>query len=106
MKEVIIPKDCPKPIGPYSPGIKCNGFIFAGALGIDPKTEKLKDGIKEQTFQALKNIRTILESAGSSMEKVVKTTVYLKSMDDFDEMNKVYKKFFDKNYPMRATVEV
>lgn len=108
MKEIINPKAVPTPIGPYSKGIKCKGFIFIGGqLPVNPKTEKLVEGsIKEQTKQSLENVKAILEAADSSLEKVVKMTVYLKDMNDFNEMNEVYKQFFKKDFPARATVQV
>jgi len=108
MKEIINPKTAPAPIGPYSKGVKCKGFIFVGGqLPIDPKTEKLVEGsIKEQTEQSIENVKAILEAGGSSLEKVVKTTVYLKDINDFNEMNEIYKKFFKKDFPARATVQV
>jgi len=108
MKEIINPKTAPVPIGPYSKGVKCKGFIFVGGqLPVDPKTEKIvEDDIKEQTKQSLKNVKAILEAAGSSLEKVVKTTVYLKDLNDFNDMNEVYKQFFNKDFPVRATVQV
>ncbi len=108
MKEIINPKNAPTPIGPYSKAVKCKGFIFVGGqLPIDPKTEKIIDGgIKEQTKQSIENVKTILETSGSSLEKVVKTTVYLKDLNDFNDMNEVYKQFFKKDFPARATVQV
>jgi 2-iminobutanoate/2-iminopropanoate deaminase len=108
MKEIINPKNTPAPIGPYSKGMKCKGFIFVGGqLPVNPKTEKLVEGgIKEQTKQSLENVKTILEDGGSSLEKIVKTTVYLKDMNDFNDMNEVYKQFFKKDFPTRATVQV
>ena len=108
MKEIINPKTAPAPIGPYSKGVKCKGFIFVGGqLPVDSKTEKIVEGgIKEQTKQSLENVKTILEAGGSSLEKVVKITVYLKDINDFNEMNEVYKQFFKKDFPARATVQV
>ena len=108
MKEIVNPKTTPVPIGPYSKAVKCKGFIFVGGqLPVDPKTEKLVEGgIKEQTEQSIKNVKAILEAGSSSLEKVVKTTVYLKDINNFNEMNEVYKKFFKKDYPARATVQV
>jgi 2-iminobutanoate/2-iminopropanoate deaminase len=108
MKEIINPKTAPAPVGPYSKGVKCKGFIFVGGqLPLDPKTEKLVEGgIKEQTKQSLENVKAILETGGSSLERVVKTTVYLKDINDFGEMNEVYKQFFKKDFPARATIQV
>ncbi len=108
MKEIINPKNAPEPIGPYSKAVKCKGFIFVGGqLPVNPKTEKLVEGgIKEQTEQSIKNVKTILEAGGSSLEKVVKTTVYLKDLNDFNEMNETYRQFFKKDFPARATIQV
>jgi 2-iminobutanoate/2-iminopropanoate deaminase len=108
MKEIINPKNAPAPIGPYSKGVKCGGLIFVGGqLPVDPKTEKLVEGgIKEQTKQSLENVKAIVEAGRSSLEKVVKTTVYLKDINDFNQMNEVYKQFFKKDFPARATIQI
>lgn len=106
-KEVILSEKIPKPLAPYSPGIKAGNFIFtAGQVGIDPATGQLKgSSVKDQTEQCLKNISTILEAAGSSLEYVVKTTVFLADMSIFKEMNETYAKFFSTNPPARSTVQ-
>ncbi|MFX0195259.1 MAG: RidA family protein [Candidatus Hodarchaeota archaeon] len=106
-KEIILSEKIPKPLAPYSPGIKAGNFIFtAGQVGIDPKTGQLKgNSVKDQTEQCLKNIATILEAAGSSLEYVVKTTVFLADMSTFKEMNETYAKFFPTNPPARSTVQ-
>jgi 2-iminobutanoate/2-iminopropanoate deaminase len=98
----------PKAIGPYSQAVKCNGFIFvSGQIAFVPNSTQLPSGpIAEQTRQVLKNLSAILEEAGSNLDKVVKTTVYLKDMNDFDEMNKVYAEFFLAIKPARATIQV
>ncbi|MCL4338583.1 RidA family protein [Patescibacteria group bacterium] len=108
MKIEVDTKKAPAAIGPYSQAIKLGNLVFcAGNIGVDPKTNILSDkGIKEQTKLALENIKNILSSAGSGMENVLKTTVYLKSMDDFASMNEVYATFFSKPYPARATIAV
>ncbi len=108
MKEIFNPKEAPPPIGPYNKAVKCSGFLFvSGQLPLDLKTDELVDGgIKEQARKSLENIKIVLESAGSSLDMVVKTTVYLKDMDHFKEMNEVYKVFFKKDFPARATVQV
>ncbi|WP_287587310.1 Rid family detoxifying hydrolase [Candidatus Borrarchaeum sp.] len=107
-KEVVVSDKIPKPIAPYSPGIKAGNFIFAsGHVALDPLTgEIVGDTIAEQTEQALKNLRDVIEAAGSSLEHVVKTTVFLSDMNDFKEMNAVYGKFFQNNPPARSTVQV
>lgn len=99
--------DAPRAIGPYSQGIKAGGFVFvSGQVAIDPATNKLIEGdIRAQTERVLKNVSAILDAAGTSLDQVVKTTVFLKNMDDFVPMNEVYAKFFGAEPPARATVE-
>ncbi|HEY6193337.1 MAG TPA: RidA family protein [Bacteroidota bacterium] len=106
---VVLTNDAPAPIGPYNQAIAASGtFLYtAGQIPIDPKTKMVVNGdIKAQTRQALENIKAILSGGGSSMERVVKTTVFLKNMDDFSGMNEVYGEFFKVNPPARSTVEV
>ena len=107
-KEVVTAKDAPQAIGPYSAAIKAGGFVFAaGQLAIDPATGKIVDGdIKVQTERVLKNVSAVLAAAGSSMDRVVKTTVFLKNMADFTAMNEVYGQFFKNQPPARSTVQV
>ena len=107
MKEVIKTDKAPGAIGPYSQGIKVGNFYyFSGQLPIDPKTGKMKEGIKEQTKQSLENIKGLLESVGLDLSHVVKTTVFLDNMDDFASMNEVYASYFKEPYPARSAVEV
>lgn len=98
----------PKPVGPFSQAIKANGFIFvAGQTARDPHTgQVIEDDITRQTERVMENIKVILEAAGSSFGRTVKTTVYLKDMNDFDAMGKVYSRYFPSHPPARATVEV
>jgi 2-iminobutanoate/2-iminopropanoate deaminase len=98
----------PRAIGPYSQGIRVNGFLFtAGQVALDPKTgELVAGGIAEQTNRALENLRAILVEAGSSMAQVVKTTVFLVDMADFAAMNEVYGRAFGSHRPARSTVAV
>lgn len=107
-KEVIYAAQAPKAIGPYSAGIKFTDLIFtAGQLGIIPETGNIiAGGIENETRQALENIKNILQSAGSSLEMVVKTTVFLRDMADFQAMNLVYADFFTVNPPARTTIQV
>ena len=109
MDKVIIKTDkAVKPGGPYSQGIKVGNTIYvAGFVAIDPNTGKVVPGeIKEQTKQALENIKAVLEASGSSMKDVVKTTVYLTNMQDFSGMNEVFKEYFTSDPPVRTTVGV
>ncbi|TFG34467.1 RidA family protein [Candidatus Thorarchaeota archaeon] len=100
--------EAPKAIGPYSQGIKANGFVFcSGQIPANPQTGELVSGsITEQTKQSLSNVKGVIEAAGSSMDKVVKVTVFLKNMNDFAEMNAEYAKWFSDPPPARAAVEV
>lgn len=106
-KEVIIPKGGAKPVAPYSPGIRVGQFVFtAGQIAIDPKTGQLvKGGVGAETRQALTNLKTILEAAGSDLYHTVKVTVYLNDMDDFGTVNEVYGTFFKEDPPARSAVQ-
>ena len=107
-KQIVVADDAPKAIGPYSAGIKVGNFVYtAGQLGIDPVAGGLVEGgIEAQTRQALKNLKAVLEAAGSSLENVVKTTVFLRDMNEFAAMNVVYAEFFTGDYPARSAVQV
>jgi 2-iminobutanoate/2-iminopropanoate deaminase len=98
----------PKPVGPFSQAIKANGFVFvAGITARDPKSgQVIEDDVTRQTELVMENIKAILEAADSSLDRTVKTTVYLKDMNDFDAMGKVYSRYFPTHPPARATVEV
>lgn len=108
MLKLIATENAPKAIGPYSQAIRANGFIFvSGQIPIDPNSQEIVRGsVAEQTRQVLTNLVSILAAAGSDTKQVVKTTVYLKDMGSFEEMNKVYSQFFDETKPARATIEV
>ncbi len=107
MKEVISTEKAPKAIGPYSQAIKANGFIFtAGQIALDPVTGQLVEGdVARQTTRVLESLKGIVEAAGSSLDRAVKATVYLKDMNDFAAMNEVYARYFPANPPARSTVE-
>lgn len=97
----------PKAVGPYSQAIVSNGFIFcSGQIGLDPKTNELLEGIESQTHQVLKNLKEVLESGNSSLEKVVKTTVYLADIKDYIKMNEIYGLYFREHKPARAAFAV
>lgn len=106
-KSIVTSEKAPKALGPYSAGVKAGNFVFsAGQLGIDPESGEFVSGsVEEQTRQALKNLAAILEAAGSSLENVVKTTVFLKDMDDFGAMNGVYGQYFVEDFPARSAVQ-
>ena len=107
MKRKIETKMAPAAIGPYSQAIETDELIFvSGQLPVNAQSGKMPETIREQTRQSLENIRSILEDAGSGMEKIVKTTVLLQHMSDFADMNEVYASFFEKDYPARACYEV
>jgi 2-iminobutanoate/2-iminopropanoate deaminase len=107
-REVILTDKAPKAIGPYSQGIKANGFVFcSGQIPTNPETGELVSGsITNQTRQVLSNLLAIIEKAGSGMNKVVKVTVFLRDMNDFAEMNTEYAKWFSNEPPARAAVQV
>ena len=108
VKRAVVTPDGPKAIGPYSDAIVANGLIFlAGKVGTDPKTDALvAGGIAEQTEQSLKNLETVLKAAGGTLDDIVKTTVFLADMNDFQKMNEVYGKRFKLPFPARSTVQV
>ena len=108
MREVIATPNAPQAIGPYSQAIRANGFIFtSGQIPLDPATQQIVEGgVGQQTAQALDNLEAILKAAGSALDKVVRTTVYLKDMGEFAAMNDAYALFFPANAPARSTVEV
>jgi 2-iminobutanoate/2-iminopropanoate deaminase len=108
MREIVLTDRGPKPIGPYSQGIKVNGLLFvSGQVSIDPKTNEFVGGdIAQQTERTLENVKGIVEAAGSKLSHVIKTTVFLKNMTDFAAMNEVYARYFSSAPPARSTVEV
>jgi 2-iminobutanoate/2-iminopropanoate deaminase len=108
MREVITSKDGPQAIGPYSQAIRANGLIFvSGQVAIDPASQQVISGdVAAQTDRVIQNLSGILKAAGSGLEKVVRSTVFLKSMGDFAAMNEVYGRYFNSAPPARSTVEV
>ena len=108
MKNVIKTPNAPAAIGPYSVGISTGALLFtAGQIGLDPKTgQMVEGGVEAEARQALTNLKAILEAGGSGLEKVVKTTVFLKDMADFARVNAIYAEFFVENPPARSAVAV
>jgi 2-iminobutanoate/2-iminopropanoate deaminase len=107
-KQVVFPANGAKPIGPYSPAIRVGNFVFtSGQIALDPKTGKLVDGdVSAQARQALTNLKTLIEASGTSLNKVVKTTLFLKDMADFQTVNAIYAEYFTTEPPARSTVQV
>jgi 2-iminobutanoate/2-iminopropanoate deaminase len=107
MKQVILTDRGPKPIGPYSQAVRSNGFLFvSGQVALDPKSgEFVGTDIRQQTERVLENLKAILEAAGVSLHHVVKTTVFLKDMNDFTAMNETYARYFTAAPPARSTVQ-
>jgi 2-iminobutanoate/2-iminopropanoate deaminase len=108
MKNVVTTDRGPKPIGPYSQAIKANGFIYlSGQVALDPQSgELVGSDIRQQTERVLENIKGILEAAGVNLHHVIKTTVFLKDMNDFAGMNETYARYFTAAPPARSTVQV
>jgi 2-iminobutanoate/2-iminopropanoate deaminase len=108
MRDVISTQDGPQAIGPYSQAIRANGLVFvSGQVAIDPATQQVINGeVTAQTDRVLKNLSAILKAAGTGLEKVVRSTVFLKNMGDFTAMNEVYGRYFTSSPPARSTVEV
>ena len=108
MKSIISTDKAPQAIGPYSQAIEFNGMIYtSGMIPINPTDGSLVTGtVEEQAEQALKNLKALVEESGSSMEQVIKTTVFIKDMNDFAKINDVYARYFTHNYPARSCVEV
>ncbi len=107
-KEIIINKKAPAAIGPYSPALKIGNLLFiSGQLPIDPESGEIVDGdIKSQTNMALKNLKAVLEPYGVGLENVSKTTIFIKNMNHFPQVNKIYGEYFSDNFPARSCIEV
>ncbi|MBT9754120.1 reactive intermediate/imine deaminase [Coprococcus eutactus] len=108
MKTIISTPKAPAAIGPYSQAVLVNGMLFtSGVIPIDPETNTLVQGdVEAQARQVIGNLKNLIEASGSSMEKVVKTTVFIKDMNDFGKINDIYKEFFTSDFPARSCVEV
>lgn len=106
-KEIIKTKKAPGALGPYSQGVKIGNMVYtSGQLGMDPETGELAEDLASQAHQVFKNLKAILEAAGTNMDHVVKTMVFLADMNDFVAVNDIYKQYFTDNYPARSAVEV
>ena len=106
-KKIIVTDKAPAAIGPYSQAVEIGGFVFAsGQIPIDPATGNIPEGIEAQAKQALTNVANLLDAAGLKMSDVVKTSVFIKNMDDFAKINEIYATFFEGDYPARSCVEV
>ena len=105
MKDIIVTNHAPKPIGPYSHAVQANGFLFAPQIALDPNTNILEGDETQQTERVLENLKAILTHAGLTLSHVVKTTVFLKDMNDFAAMNDVYAKYFPIAAPARSTIQ-
>ena len=106
-KSIIKTSNAPEAIGPYSQAVKTGNLLFvSGQIPINPKTGNIPGDIKEQTRQSLENLKAILTAAGTSLSNVLKTTVFLKNLDDFATMNGIYQEYFPKDPPARSAIEV
>lgn len=109
-KTIIQTESAPRAVGPYSQAVKLEGenlIFISGQIALDPKTgDRIHGGVVQETRQIFENLKAVLEAAGSSLDKVVKTTVFLHSMDDFGVMNEVYSQYFKTDPPARSTIEV
>lgn len=106
-KETIFTENAPKPIGPYSQAVKVGKFVFvSGQIGINPKDGTISETTEAQFIQIMENIQNILKSAGAELSNVIKVTIYLKDLNDFQVLNSLYSKYFTTDYPARETIEV
>ncbi len=106
-REVVAPQKAPKAVGPYSQGIATDDFVFtSGQLPLNPDTNDIPQGIEAQARQSLENVKAVLEAGGSSLDKAVKVTIFLKDLNDFGKVNEIYATYFTKNPPARSCVQV
>ncbi len=107
MKKAISTDKAPAAIGPYSQAIEVNGMVYtSGVIPVNPATGEIPDGVEAQANQVFSNMKALLEASGTSMEQVVKTTVFIKEMNDFGKINEIYAKYFTGVFPARSCVEV
>ncbi len=106
--KIIYSDKAPDPIGPYSQAVESNGFIFSsGQIALDPKTgEIISENLEDQVRQVIKNMQSVLQAAGSDLDKIVKTTIFITDMNNFGTINSIYSEYFDQSKPARSTVEV
>lgn len=106
-KQIVHTEKAPAALGPYSQAVIANGFVYtSGQLGLVPETGELRDTLEDQTRQVFQNIRAVLVEAGSNLDKIVKTTIFLQNMHDFAAVNAIYAEYFKGDFPARSTVEV
>lgn len=107
MQKVIATDKAPQAIGPYSQAIETDSFIFtSGVIPVDPATGVIPEGINAQALQALTNLKNLVEASGASIDRVIKTTVFIKNMEDFGKINEIYASIFTEPFPARSCVEV
>jgi 2-iminobutanoate/2-iminopropanoate deaminase len=107
MKKAFVTDQAPRPVGPYSQAVQAGSFLFlAGQVPLTPENKMNEGDIAEQTRQVLNNLKAVLSKAGATMDQVVKTTIFLKDLSDFDTVNRVYAEYFTEPFPARSTVEV
>ena len=107
MREKVHTDKAPRAIGPYSQAIDTGDFVFlSGQIGLDPETGQMKAGVEEQTHQVMRNLQAVLETVGLDFSHVVKTTIYLQDLNDFQKVNEIYASYLQEPYPARATVQV
>ncbi len=107
MREKVHTDKAPRAIGPYSQAIDTGDFVFlSGQIGLDPGTGQMKAGVEEQTHQVMRNLQAVLEAVGLDFSHVVKTTIYLQDLNDFQKVNEIYASYLQEPYPARATVQV
>jgi len=107
MQKVISTDKAPSAIGPYSQAIEINGMVYtSGAIPVNPSTGEIPEGVEAQANQAFGNLCALVEESGSKVENIVKTTVFIKDMNDFGKINEIYKKYFKEPFPARSCVEV
>ncbi len=107
MKKAISTDKAPAAIGPYSQAIEANGMVYtSGVIPVNPATGEIPEGVEAQASQAFSNMKALLEACGTDIEQVVKTTVFIKEMNDFGKINEIYAKYFTGVYPARSCVEV